>query len=159
MFLQKLEHTQTHTNFGFLLPSPPSSPLPRLKLFAQPLSGKREEEGKFIFIFFAEEEEDEGGDERELPLWITSFSLSLSSNQSVQSGLIMMPMLFELVFLLSSWEAASAGAASMYVCNVVSCKGIRRHITSEYTQQHCVCPFIVYNIFLGGGDRVSTRLV
>ena len=35
--------------------------------------------------------------------------------------------------------ASSAGAASMYVCNVVS-KGIRRHITSEYTQQHFVCP-------------------
>ena len=158
MFLQKLEHTQTHTKFGFLLPSPPSSPLPRLKLFAQPLSGKREEEGKFIFIFFAEEEE--GGDEQELPLWITSFTISFSLFQSVQSGLIMMPMLFELVFLLlSSWEAASAGAASMYVCNVVSCKGIRRHITSEYTQQHCVCPFIVYNIFLGGGDILSTRLV
>ena len=32
---------------------------------------------------------------------------------------------------------AASGAASMYVCNVVS-KGIRRHITSEYTQQHCV---------------------
>lgn len=91
---------------------------------------------KFFFFFFADEDEWEGGRGR---------------RGGVEDYFIHSLFFFFIFFLVSPFRlnddahvvrvvhsgGAASGAASMYVCNVVS-KGIRRHITSEYTQQHCV---------------------